>query len=81
MSALDALRGSSLLPVFLLLSSLVPGLLIAALREGQVRARTMLNVSGAVAKVLLVALMLWGVAEGRVYRWRCCSSRSRRCSG
>jgi multicomponent Na+:H+ antiporter subunit D len=70
MSALDALRGSSLLPVFLLLSSLVPGLLIAALREGQVRARTMLNVSGAVAKVLLVALMLWGVAEGRVYEWR-----------
>src|SRR5690606_20256831 len=58
------------LPLLVVLSSLVPGVIIAFLREEQVRTRTALNIAGAVLKILLVALMLWGVAEGRRYAWR-----------
>ncbi len=65
-----ALRSAAYLPLLVVLSSLVPGVIIAFLREEQVRTRTALNIAGAVLKILLVALMLWGVAEGRRYAWR-----------
>lgn len=63
---LAAIDGSILtfdywLPLLLLLSSLLPGLLIFALREEQHTLRTVLNLAGAGTKLVLVGLMLWGV--------------------
>lgn len=60
---------TSLLPLLVFLSSLVPGLLIFTLREDQVGLRTTLNLVGAVVKILLVGLMLWGVANGLEFRF------------
>jgi multicomponent Na+:H+ antiporter subunit D len=65
-----ALYAVEALPLLVLLSSFVPGLLIASLREERRRLRTALNLSGALAKIVFVALMLWGVAEGFHYEWR-----------
>ena len=58
------------LPPLVVLSSLLPGLFIFALPEERVRLRTALNLSGAVAKLLLVGWMLWGVAQGHHYESR-----------
>lgn len=60
------------LPALIVLSSLLPGLLIFFLQEGSYRLRTVLNLAGALAKLLLVALMIWGVFHAHVYetRWR-----------
>jgi multicomponent Na+:H+ antiporter subunit D len=55
------------LPVFIVMSSLVPGLLIFFLREGSHRTRTTLNLLGAFLKLLLVGVMIWGVFHERVY--------------
>ncbi|MEH6389102.1 MAG: proton-conducting transporter membrane subunit [Pseudomonas profundi] len=60
---------SSLLPVFIVLSSLVPGLLIFALREDQNRLRVLLNITGVLLKLALVGLMLWGVDRGMEFRF------------
>ena len=59
---------SSLLPLFILLSSLVPGLIIFTLREEQTRLRITLNIAGVLTKVLLVGLMLFGVSRGMEFR-------------
>ena len=59
----------SLLPVFIVLSSLVSGLLIFAVREEQVTLRTALNLSGVTVKLLLVILMLYGVSNGVVFHF------------
>ncbi len=56
-----------LFPLALLGSSLLPGVIIFGLREESVRLRTALNLGGAVLKLLLVALMLRGVSDGRSY--------------
>lgn len=58
---------SSALPVLIVLSSLLPGLLIFTLRETQVRLRTWLNLSGVVVKLGLVLLMLLGVSQGMAF--------------
>ena len=58
------------LPMLVVLSSLLPGLFIFALSEERVGLRTALNVTGAVAKLLLVGWMLWGVAQGHHYESR-----------
>jgi multicomponent Na+:H+ antiporter subunit D len=50
------------LPSMVVASSLLPGILIFFLSEQRRGWRTFLNLSGAVLKLLLVALMLWGVA-------------------
>ncbi|RFA31029.1 proton-conducting membrane transporter [Alkalilimnicola ehrlichii] len=60
------MNGSALLPLLLLLSSLIPALLIFALREPQAVARNCINLTGAVVKLALVAGVLWGVYRG----WR-----------
>src|SRR5690606_10323918 len=65
-----AMTGSAALPVLVLLSSLVPGLIIFGLPESSRRARTALNLAGAVLKVLLVALIALGIADGVVYAAR-----------
>ncbi len=58
------------LPLLVVLSSLLPGLFIFVLPEERVGLRTALNVTGAVAKLLLVGWMLWGVAQGHHYEAR-----------
>lgn len=58
------------LPPLVVLSSLLPGLIIFVLPEGRVGLRTALNLAGAVAKLLLVGWMQWGVAQGHHYEAR-----------
>jgi multicomponent Na+:H+ antiporter subunit D len=58
---------NELLPLLVLATSFVPGLIIFGLREQRVRLRSALNLTGAVTKLLLIAYMLWGVARGEVY--------------
>ncbi|MCB2264339.1 MAG: monovalent cation/H+ antiporter subunit D family protein [Candidatus Thiosymbion ectosymbiont of Robbea hypermnestra] len=58
------------LPLLILLSSLAPGLAIFLLREESHALRTGLNLFGAVAKLGLVAWMIWGVFHEQVYETR-----------
>ncbi len=60
---------SGLLPLGIVLSSLVPGLIIFALREDQQRLRITLNLCGVVVKLALVAAMIVGVARGMEFRF------------
>ena len=55
---------SDWLPIITLLSSLLTGLVIFGLGEGQHRTRTVLNLTGATAKLVFVGYMLWGVFHG-----------------
>jgi multicomponent Na+:H+ antiporter subunit D len=55
------------LPALVVLSSLLPGLVIFFLAEERIRLRTALNLIGAVAKLALIGIMLWGVQNGREY--------------
>jgi multicomponent Na+:H+ antiporter subunit D len=55
------------LPLAVLASSLLPGLVIFALPEGWIALRTTLNLFGAIAKLVLVAVLLAGVAAGEEY--------------
>ena len=59
------------LPALVVASSLLPGLIIFFLREGSHRLRTVLNMAGAVVKLVLVGLLIWGVFHEQVYesRW------------
>lgn len=61
---------STWLPVLILSSSLVPGLVIFMLREESHGLRTLLNLAGATIKLLLVAVMIWGVFHEQVYETR-----------
>ena len=58
------------LPLLVVLSSLLPGLIIFFLAEEQTRARIALNMAGALIKLALVAIMVWGVYHGRVFEAR-----------
>lgn len=58
------------LPLAVLASSLLPGLLIFALPERAHRLRSALNLSGAVAKLVFVGLLLAGVQAGETYGFR-----------
>lgn len=58
-----------LLPLGIVLSSLIPGLLIFTLREEQYQARTTLNMIGVITKILLVGIMLYGVRLGLEFRF------------
>lgn len=61
---------SSTLPLLILLSSLLPGVVIFALREESQSLRSMLNLIGAVVKLLLVGVLIWGVLQGQVFETR-----------
>jgi multicomponent Na+:H+ antiporter subunit D len=61
---------SEWLPLAVLASSLLPGLVIFALPEDRVAARTTLNLIGALAKLMLVFLLLVGVRAGETYSVR-----------
>jgi multicomponent Na+:H+ antiporter subunit D len=58
---------TSLLPLLILISSLVPGTLILLLREDQSALRTFMNLFGAVAKVGLIAWVFAGYTRGEEY--------------
>lgn len=55
------------LPIFVLNSSLITGLGIFCLAEERHGARTVLNLIGALTKLVLVGIMVWGVFHGRHY--------------
>lgn len=59
------------LPLAIVLSSMIPGMLIFLLKEESHRLRTLLNMIGALVKLALVILMIWGVYDGHIYesRW------------
>jgi len=59
----------TLLPLALILSSFVPGVIIFALAERQVALRTFLNLTGAVLKLLLVGYMIRGVLQGQEFHF------------
>jgi multicomponent Na+:H+ antiporter subunit D len=58
------------LPILVLLSSLVPGILIFFVPEERHRLRTTLNVGAAVVKLALVGVIARGVYEGKRYEAR-----------
>jgi multicomponent Na+:H+ antiporter subunit D len=67
---LEELDGLSNVPVLILLTSLVPGILIFFLRDEQVRLRTLLNIAGALAKVALVVVLVPSAVDGNDLEWR-----------
>jgi multicomponent Na+:H+ antiporter subunit D len=58
------------IPLLTVLTSLLPGIWIFVLPERRTVARTILNLSGALLKVALVALMMWGVSHDHHYEFR-----------
>jgi multicomponent Na+:H+ antiporter subunit D len=58
------------IPLLVVASSLLPGLIIFGLAEDSVRLRTVLNLFGALVKLALVGWMLWGVSHGHHYETR-----------
>ncbi len=61
---------NEMLPLAVIASSLLPGLLIFTLPEENIRLRTTLNLFGALAKLGLVGALLSGVAAGEDYGFR-----------
>ncbi|MCC6543458.1 MAG: monovalent cation/H+ antiporter subunit D family protein [Nitrospirae bacterium] len=55
------------MPVFVILSSLVPAIIIFLLNERQNILRTIINMSAAFIKIALVGMMTWGVFHERNY--------------
>ena len=64
------MNGSALLPLAILLSSLVPGLIIFALPEERHLTRTVLNLAGAFSKLSLVGVLFLGVFAGQEFEFR-----------
>lgn len=60
----------ALLPLLVIGSSLLPGLVIFGLPEHKVQLRTCFNLLGALVNVTLTGLMLWGVYNGHHYEMR-----------
>jgi len=58
------------IPLLVVASSLLPGLIIFGLPEDRVRLRISLNLTGAVVKFALVGWMLWGVYNGHHFETR-----------
>ncbi len=64
------MNGNAALPLLVLASSLLPGLVIFFLPEERVATRTALNLFGALLKLALVGVMIWGVYHGYHYETR-----------
>jgi multicomponent Na+:H+ antiporter subunit D len=62
-----ALPTNAWLPLLVLTSSLVPGLVIFFLDERRYWTRTLLNLTGATTKLALVCFMIWGVYHQQQY--------------
>ncbi len=58
------------LPLAILLSSLLPGILIFFLDENKHRLRTVLNLGGASLKLVLIGILIWGVFNEIEYETR-----------
>ncbi|MDP3281772.1 MAG: hypothetical protein Q8M57_12125, partial [Nitrosomonas sp.] len=58
---------NAILPLLVLASSLIPGMIIFFLPESRIRLRTTLNLTGAILKLLLIGYMLWGVQHDQSY--------------
>jgi multicomponent Na+:H+ antiporter subunit D len=58
------------LPLLILATSLVPALVVFALPEKAVRRRTTLNLGGAILKIVLLVVMMFGVSRGAEYEFR-----------
>ncbi len=58
------------IPLLVIASSLLPGLIIFFLAEDRKRLRTTLNLAGALVKLALVCWMLWGVYHEHHYETR-----------
>ena len=58
------------LPVLVLASSLIPGLIIFMLPEKAVVLRTVLNLGGAFLKIIFLVMMMIGVFHGEEYQFR-----------
>jgi multicomponent Na+:H+ antiporter subunit D len=58
------------LPLLILLTSLLPGVVIFVLPEKRVRWRTGLNMGGAILKLALIGVMIWGVRHEHIYETR-----------
>jgi multicomponent Na+:H+ antiporter subunit D len=58
------------LPLAVIASSLLPGLIIFVLPESQVGLRSALNLLGALTKIILVGVLLAGVHAGETYAFR-----------
>ena len=61
---------TSLPSLLILASSLVTGLVIFFLKEQSVLLRTVLNLSGAGVKLILVGILMWGVYQGQTFEAR-----------
>ena len=61
---------NSWIPLVIVASSLVPGILIFFLHENQARTRTALNLFGALLKVALVFAVYFGITRGEEYEFR-----------
>jgi len=57
-------------PLSILLTSLVPGIIIFSIPEDRHGVRTTLNMAAALLKLFLIAVMVWGVQHEHVYRTR-----------
>jgi multicomponent Na+:H+ antiporter subunit D len=68
--SIDGTTGLSYVPLLIMMTSFIPGLLIFFLREKQVRLRTTLNIGGALAKVALVVVLVSPVVNGETLEWR-----------
>ena len=55
------------LPLLILFTSLLPGIVIFVLPEDRIRWRTALNLAGAALKLVLTGVMIWGVRHEHVY--------------
>lgn len=58
------------MPLWTVAVSLVAGVAILLLGEPRRRTRVTINLIAAIAKVIMVAAMLWGVAEGQAFLFR-----------
>ncbi len=58
------------LPLLIVASSLLPGLMIFCLPENRVVTRTTLNLAGALLKIVLVGGMFWGILHGYHFETR-----------
>lgn len=60
----------SLWPLAVLMTSAIPGLVIFFIPESQRTLRSLLNISAALVKLLLVVLLLLGLHAGESYHWQ-----------
>ena len=58
------------LPIFIILSSLIPGILIFMLPETRHGWRTTLNMIGTSIKLVLIGIMIWGIFNNQSYETR-----------